>query len=109
MIASRPDLAPDMVKIMRDPKTPLATVKRLVETLEVNPTRAARAAAAATATSTVRGEGQGDGTAGRLPPEARALLDQQMGLTKMKTETVESENKISFGVHRQVRPEGKAS
>jgi ClpP class serine protease len=106
LLATRPDISPDMVAILADPKMSDAQVTKILSTLEVGPARADRVAAAATATGT-RGQGQGDGNAARLAPEERASLDAQMGLTEMSAETVNTPHRQTFGVRRPVAQKGK--
>jgi len=101
LLASRPDFAPEMVAILSSPATPLATVRKMCADLAKGPTRSDRVAAAATVTGT-RGEAQGDGFASRLPPEQKAALDLQMGLTKMTAETVNDAHRLTFGARRPV-------
>ena len=105
LLATRPDISDDMRGVLSDLKMSDKQVRKFLKTLDVNPTRVAAVAAAATATG-VRGDLQGDGTAGRLPPAERAVLDAQMGLTKMTTETVDTPHRLTFGVRRPVTQEG---
>ena len=105
LLATRPDLAPDMVALLSDPDMSNKQVKSFLKTLAVGPTRGSRVAALATATGT-RGEGQGDGTGARLPPEEKAALDVAMGLSEMTTETVNTPHRLSFGVRRVATKKG---
>jgi ClpP class serine protease len=76
LLASRPDFAPELVATLR--KAPMATVREMVEQL---PRVVAPPAAAASVQPTL-GEGQTGKAGSRLPPEAKAKLDAQMGLAK---------------------------
>lgn len=100
LLASRPDFGADLRAVLSDPKTPLATVRKMCAELEKGPTRVSRTAAATTATGT-RGEAQGT-MAPRLPPEEKLILDQKMGLLEMTAKTINDDHRLSFGVRRPV-------
>ena len=106
LIASRPDFGPDLVKVLRNPKTPMATVRELCGAIETGPPRKDRVAAAALVTGT-RGKGQGEGGVTHLPIGEKAALDLKMGLTEMTLKTIHAGNRMSFGVSVPVTQEGK--
>ena len=80
LIASRPDLAAEVIAILAAASTPLDVVRAAVTTIKraaVSP-----AAAAGVAVLASRGAGQVDGpsSSDRLPPSEAADLDRRMGL-----------------------------
>lgn len=89
LIASRPDFSAELVAVLRDPKrTPLATVRHMVETLpkgpaQKTPVEQALAAATSAAAPTVGGNLQG----GVTTTDESAELDRRMGLQAVSTQT----------------------
>jgi len=104
LIASRADFAPEMVKVLASASTPIETVRDMCKNLPKGPTRTDRVAAAATVMGT-RGGGQGE-EGPRLAPDAKAILDRQMGITKMTTEVVKDPFKLTLGARRPVNTNG---
>lgn len=101
-MATRPDLAPELVKVLAT--KPLAEVKAIVGAIPapVAPTQAQLTATASTVPAT-RGEGQGDPTP--APTPAFADMDARMGITKFGMGVVEkTPHAISFGVRAEKKP-----
>lgn len=91
LLASRPDFAPELVATLR--KAPLSMVREMVEQLP----RVAAAPAAAASVQPTLGKGQTGEPAPRLPPEAKAKLDAQMGLAKPSFGVVDNGATQLFG------------
>jgi len=91
LLASRNDFAPELVASLK--KAPMAMVREMVANLP----RTVPALAAAASVGITRGEGQGEGKASRLPPEAKAALDEQMGLSAKTYGVVVEGNVQRFG------------
>jgi ClpP class serine protease len=107
LLASRPDLSAEMIKILQ--KAPMDLVRehiagmpKLTGTLAINP-RASGAAGGGGAAPT-RGEGAGDPNVSRLPESEKRALDQRMGLLGESTGVESSTYKLQLGV-----PKAKAS
>jgi ClpP class serine protease len=98
LLASRPDFAPEMQKILATAS--IETVRDMCANLP-KVARAAAPAASAVVPST-RGEGQGDGTASRLPPSDKLRLDQAMGIAPQGAVGAEVRgNRLVLGVPTQ--------
>lgn len=101
LLATRPDLAPDMIAVLRT--APLATVRNAVKTLAKGPGpgagQVAAARAALTATPT-RGTSQSDagGVTSAQSPEAVRALDEQMGLAPPTAAIRHDGNRLVLGV-----------
>ena len=97
LLASRPDLAPEVVAWLRNEK--ISVVRKAVKTLPkgVNRRRNPVTEAAAGTPPVTRGEGQGDGRGSRLPPEEKAALDARMGLIETVAGVVQQGNKLVLG------------
>lgn len=94
LLASRPDLAPELVKVYET--MPLAQVKAIIAATPK--AKAPRpAAAAASSVQPTLGEGQGDGRAARLPAAERRELNLQMGLVPLSTGVVREPHKLTLG------------
>jgi len=108
LIASRDDLAPEMVALLQDRTTPLATVRKMVKTLKRGKPveRKQVTANAATAIGT-RGENAGNDRSSRLGPDQRASLDAAMGLANTTTAIKHDGNRMIFGASVPKTQEGK--
>lgn len=108
LIASRNDFSDEIVALLEDKSTSLATVRKMVKTLERGKPRkrtAADAAAAARANGT-RGAATGDDRSSRLDPEQKAELDSVFGLNQPKSAIKHEPHAMIFGAPVTARKEG---